>query len=303
MTICRTATSASHASTSASSPIWRPKLDAMPEGEGTVLDNCCLLWLSNMWAGWKHDNMKLPVVLAGGLGGALKTGRSLDYLNAGDENRSSAACISRSWIAWACSSSASATPTRGSPACDASAVRGGLWVRGGANRGAASDRAELAAGREAVRAELCGVHGSDGEGGKGRRWRCRNFRGASDLESLGTIVRRGIEGTEMPSTRLGRRRSACHRRLGAEPRRGRSSRRPGNRNEARRCTAARRLRRVSCGARTGRGDRSGFDRRRTPPRRRTLRASLREPDAELFKGTSIYRNDISITENFLLVTP
>jgi hypothetical protein len=59
----------------------------MPEGEGTVLDNTCLMFLSNMWAGWKHDNMKLPVVLAGGLGGTLKTGRSLDYLNAGDENR------------------------------------------------------------------------------------------------------------------------------------------------------------------------------------------------------------------------
>jgi Protein of unknown function (DUF1552) len=63
------------------------KLDAMPEGEGTVLDNCCLLWLSNMWAGWKHDNMKVPVVTAGGLGGTLKTGRALDYLYAGDDNR------------------------------------------------------------------------------------------------------------------------------------------------------------------------------------------------------------------------
>src|SRR6185295_11172780 len=49
------------------------KLDAMPEGEGTVLDNSCLLFLSNLWAGWKHDNMKLPVVLAGGLGGTLQT--------------------------------------------------------------------------------------------------------------------------------------------------------------------------------------------------------------------------------------
>jgi hypothetical protein len=29
----------------------------------------------------------VPVVLAGGLGGTLETGRSLDYLNAGDENR------------------------------------------------------------------------------------------------------------------------------------------------------------------------------------------------------------------------
>jgi hypothetical protein len=63
------------------------KLDSMPEGEGTVLDNCCLLFLSNMWAGWKHDNMKVPVVTAGGLGGTLETGRSLDYLYAGDENR------------------------------------------------------------------------------------------------------------------------------------------------------------------------------------------------------------------------
>jgi hypothetical protein len=63
------------------------KLDAMPEGDGTVLDNCCLLWLSNMWSGWKHDNMKVPVVLAGGLGGTLETGRALDYLYAGDDNR------------------------------------------------------------------------------------------------------------------------------------------------------------------------------------------------------------------------
>jgi hypothetical protein len=63
------------------------RLDAMPEGDGTVLDNSCLLWLSNMWSGWKHDNMKLPVVTAGGLGGTLHTGRSLEYLYAGTENR------------------------------------------------------------------------------------------------------------------------------------------------------------------------------------------------------------------------
>ena len=31
--------------------------------------------------------MKLPVVTAGGLGGTLQTGRALDYLHAGDENR------------------------------------------------------------------------------------------------------------------------------------------------------------------------------------------------------------------------
>lgn len=63
------------------------KLDSMPEGDGTVLDNSCLMWLSNMWIGRKHDNTRLPLVLAGGLGGTLKTGRTLDYINAGDENR------------------------------------------------------------------------------------------------------------------------------------------------------------------------------------------------------------------------
>jgi Protein of unknown function (DUF1552) len=63
------------------------KLDAMPEGDGTVLDHSCLLFLSNMWSGWKHDNMKLPVITAGGLNGTLKTGRALDYLYSGDDKR------------------------------------------------------------------------------------------------------------------------------------------------------------------------------------------------------------------------
>ena len=63
------------------------KLDAMPEGDGTVLDNSCLMWINNLWIGRKHDNTRLPLVLAGGLGGTLKTGRSLSYLKAGDGNR------------------------------------------------------------------------------------------------------------------------------------------------------------------------------------------------------------------------
>ncbi|HMF76368.1 MAG TPA: DUF1552 domain-containing protein [Bryobacteraceae bacterium] len=63
------------------------KLDSMPEGNGTVLDNSCLMFLSNMWIGRKHDNTRLPIVLAGGLGGTLETGRTLDYLQAGDDNR------------------------------------------------------------------------------------------------------------------------------------------------------------------------------------------------------------------------
>jgi hypothetical protein len=63
------------------------KLDSMKEGDGTVLDNSCLMFLSNLWIGRKHDNFRLPLVLAGGLGGTLETGRALNYLDAGEDNR------------------------------------------------------------------------------------------------------------------------------------------------------------------------------------------------------------------------
>jgi hypothetical protein len=63
------------------------RLDAMPEGDGTVLDNSCLMFISSMWSGSKHDSTKVPVLLAGGLGGTLETGRVLDYTDMGDDNR------------------------------------------------------------------------------------------------------------------------------------------------------------------------------------------------------------------------
>lgn len=63
------------------------KLQAMQEGQGSVLDSTCLLWLSNMYSGSVHDNSTLPVLTLGGLGGALATGRVLNYRDKGDENR------------------------------------------------------------------------------------------------------------------------------------------------------------------------------------------------------------------------
>ena len=63
------------------------RLDSMPEGDGTVLDNSCLMFLSNMWSAASTTPRKLPLVLAGGLGGTLQTGRVLDYTKAGDDNR------------------------------------------------------------------------------------------------------------------------------------------------------------------------------------------------------------------------
>jgi hypothetical protein len=61
------------------------RLSKMQEGEGTVLDNSCLMFVSEHWDA--HNSNQVPLVLAGGLGGTLKTGRSLDYLNSGNERR------------------------------------------------------------------------------------------------------------------------------------------------------------------------------------------------------------------------
>jgi hypothetical protein len=63
------------------------RLDAMKEGEGTVLDNSCLMFVSSMWSGSRHDSSKVPLLLAGGLGGTLETGRVLDYTGKGDDRR------------------------------------------------------------------------------------------------------------------------------------------------------------------------------------------------------------------------
>ncbi len=63
------------------------RLSEMREGESTVLDNSCLMFVSNMWSGSKHDSTKVPLLLVGGLQGSLQTGRVLDYRERGDDNR------------------------------------------------------------------------------------------------------------------------------------------------------------------------------------------------------------------------
>ncbi len=60
------------------------KLDEVKEGDRTLLDNSMILYLSSMMTG-NHDNDQLPVVMLGGGGGQIKTGRVLDYL--GKPNR------------------------------------------------------------------------------------------------------------------------------------------------------------------------------------------------------------------------
>lgn len=61
------------------------KLSKMPEGERSVLDNSCIMFVSEHWNA--HNGTQVPLVLAGGLAGTLETGRSLDYLKAGNAKR------------------------------------------------------------------------------------------------------------------------------------------------------------------------------------------------------------------------
>jgi Protein of unknown function (DUF1552) len=60
------------------------KLDAVSEGDRTLLDNSMILFCSSMMTG-SHNNDQLPVVLLGRGGGQLHSGRVLDYL--GKPNR------------------------------------------------------------------------------------------------------------------------------------------------------------------------------------------------------------------------
>lgn len=63
------------------------RLKAIDEGERSLLDNSVLLCCSNFFDGDKHQADHMPMLLAGRAGGRLQTGRVLDYLAAGDNNR------------------------------------------------------------------------------------------------------------------------------------------------------------------------------------------------------------------------
>ncbi len=56
------------------------KLDAIQEGERTLLDNSMLMYCSSMMTG-SHDATQLPIVMLGRGGGRIQTGKSLDYRN------------------------------------------------------------------------------------------------------------------------------------------------------------------------------------------------------------------------------
>lgn len=55
------------------------KLDAVPEGNGSMLDNSLVVWGSELGKGNSHSFDNVPFVVAGGAGGKLTTGRYLQY--------------------------------------------------------------------------------------------------------------------------------------------------------------------------------------------------------------------------------
>ena len=63
------------------------KLDAMPEGDGTVLDNSCIMLANEQWTA--HSAPRIPLLMSGSLSGRIQTGRSLDYENAKERRMSS----------------------------------------------------------------------------------------------------------------------------------------------------------------------------------------------------------------------
>jgi uncharacterized protein DUF1552 len=55
------------------------KMDAVKEGDKTLLDNSIVLWGTEIGESTQHDLMMMPYVLAGSAGGKIRAGRLLDF--------------------------------------------------------------------------------------------------------------------------------------------------------------------------------------------------------------------------------
>jgi hypothetical protein len=57
------------------------RLRGISEGQGTLLDNCMIVYGSGISDGDRHNHDDLPILLAGAAGGRIKTGRHIRYKN------------------------------------------------------------------------------------------------------------------------------------------------------------------------------------------------------------------------------
>ena len=55
------------------------KMDAIKEGDGTLLDHSIVLWATEIGESTQHDLLMMPYVLAGSASGKIRAGRLLDF--------------------------------------------------------------------------------------------------------------------------------------------------------------------------------------------------------------------------------
>jgi hypothetical protein len=63
------------------------KLNSMQEGDGTVLDNSCIMLANEQWTA--HSAPKIPLLMSGSLAGTIETGRTLEFETAAERRMSS----------------------------------------------------------------------------------------------------------------------------------------------------------------------------------------------------------------------
>ena len=71
------------------------KMHSLREGDGTLLDNCIMMWGSGLEDGNKHSRENLPFIIAGRGGGSIQSGRFLTGIkgNQGDLLTTLLACV------------------------------------------------------------------------------------------------------------------------------------------------------------------------------------------------------------------
>lgn len=145
-------------------------------------------------------------------------------------------------------------------------------------------------------------HGPKGEGGSGPTLAVPKLVHAPTEELLIRVITRGISGTAMPSSRLEpeqiKQVAAWVRKLGQLP----PEKIPGNAGRGEQLYFAKGGC-AQCHAIKGQGGASGPDLTDIGLRRGAayLRTALTDPDADVPKGSSSYRSEVSIPENFLQV--
>lgn len=62
------------------------ELDSIPEGDGTMLDNTCLLWVQEISQGNTHSHKNMPFIMAGNVDNQFRTGRYINFSGGKEHN-------------------------------------------------------------------------------------------------------------------------------------------------------------------------------------------------------------------------